>query len=54
MIPSRGVRRCDDVFAEHGARKVGEPHGLAYFNIDDVVLVDAAAADPIGFVDDLP
>jgi uncharacterized protein len=33
------------------ARMVG---GFAYFNFDDVVLVDAAAADPIGFMDDLP
>jgi predicted AAA+ superfamily ATPase len=33
---------------------VGEPRGYTYFSFDDEVLLSAATADPVGFVDDLP
>ncbi|MGB5892434.1 MAG: AAA family ATPase, partial [Thermoanaerobaculia bacterium] len=36
------------------ARRVGERRGYAYFSFDDDVLLSAATADPVGFVDDLP
>jgi len=32
----------------------GDPRGYIYFNFDDGVLLEAATADPVGFVDDLP
>jgi len=36
------------------ARMAGEPRGYAYFSFDDDVTLAAAAADPVGFVTDLP
>jgi predicted AAA+ superfamily ATPase len=36
------------------AQLVGEPLGFSYFSFDNPVLANAAEADPIGFVDDLP
>ena len=36
------------------ARRFGEDRGYAYLNLDDDTLRDAAEADPVGFVADLP
>lgn len=36
------------------ARTVGEDRGHVYFTFDDIVTLEAARADPVGFVDDLP
>ncbi len=36
------------------ARAVGEPRGYRYLSFDDEALRQAAARDPVGFVDDLP
>jgi len=36
------------------ARSVGEPLGFAYVSFDDPAVLTAAAADPVGFLDDLP
>lgn len=36
------------------AKIVGVDGGYSYLSFDDGVLVSAAAADPVGFVDDLP
>ena len=36
------------------ARRVGRDRGYAYLDLDDDTLRDAAEADPIGFVADLP
>lgn len=36
------------------SRMVGEKAGYAYFSFDDDVMAEAARADPVGFVADLP
>jgi hypothetical protein len=51
VVLIHGPRQCSKTTL---ARVVGEPRGYASFSSDDEVARAAAAADPVGFVADLP
>ncbi len=51
VVLIHGPRQCGKTTL---ARLVGDPRGYAYFSFDDQVVLAAAAADPVGFVADLP
>ncbi len=51
VVLVHGPRQCGKTTL---ARTSGEPKGYAYFSFDDDVALAAAAADPVGFVGDLP
>ena len=51
VVLIHGPRQCGKTTM---ARMSGEPQGYGYFNFDDGVVLAAAKADPVGFVDDLP
>lgn len=51
VVLVHGPRQCGKTSL---ARTVGEPRGYGYLSFDDGVALAAAAADPVGFVDDLP
>ena len=46
-----GPRQCGKTTL---AQAVGDAHGYDYFSLDDVVTLEAATSDPVGFVGDLP
>ncbi len=50
VVLLHGPRQCGKTTL---AKKVGELRGYSYFSFDDVNLVAAAKADPVGFVDRL-
>lgn len=51
VVLVHGPRQCGKTTL---ARMVGEPRGYACFSFDDPVALAAAAADPVGFIADLP
>lgn len=51
VVLIHGPRQCGKTTLAH---MVGDPAGHAYFNFDDPVMAEAAAADPVGFVGELP
>lgn len=51
VVLIHGARQCGKTTL---AQSVGRPLGYRYFNFDDDVLRQAAQADPVGFVADLP
>jgi len=51
VVLIHGPRQCGKTTL---ARMTGDPRGYAYFSFDDDVALGAAAADPVGFVADLP
>lgn len=51
VVLIHGPRQCGKSTL---AQKVGEARGYEYFSFDDVNLLAAAQADPVGFVDRLP
>jgi uncharacterized protein len=51
VVLIHGPRQCGKTTL---AQMVGEARGYAYFSFDDVVVLAAAQADPVGFVGDLP
>lgn len=51
VVLIHGPRQCGKTTL---ARQVGASEGYAYFSFDDDVALEAAQADPVGFVGDLP
>jgi len=51
VVLIHGPRQCGKTTL---TRMAGDPRGYAYFSLDDGVVLAAAAADPAGFVADLP
>src|SRR5687767_14761941 len=51
VVLVHGPRQCGKTTL---ARQVGDAAGYAYVTFDDDVVLDAARADPLGFVGDLP
>lgn len=51
VVLIHGPRQCGKTTL---ARACAEAKGYAYFSFDDTVLLEAATADPMGFVADLP
>ena len=51
VVLIHGPRQCGKTTL---ARRVGDRAGYGYFTLDDAVVLAAATADPVGFVDDLP
>lgn len=51
VVLIHGPRQCGKTTL---AQAFGETRNYAYFSLDDEVLLGAAAADPVGFVGDLP
>ncbi len=51
VVLIHGPRQCGKTTL---AQELGEARGYAYFTFDDAVTLDAATADPAGFVENLP
>ena len=51
VVLVHGPRQCGKTTL---AQRVGSTRGYAYFSFDDAATLAAAAADPVGFVGDLP